>query len=147
VSLLSKPPIMRVAIVRDLDSTANFCFEGAPEPRYFAPCLEPYPALCRSVCYWSDAFPLQLNFPPTIAPQAGILKAGAAGIEFPLKAKHVLVPVIVGDAAAQRFTFSTSTLSGRSFDQLGSDDAWSEIFGQHVLGLACDCECRTAQRL
>jgi hypothetical protein len=138
---------MRVAIVRDLDSTANFCFEGAPEPRYFAPCLEPYPALCRSVCYWSDAFPLQLNFPPTIAPQAGILKAGAAGIEFPLKAKHVLVPVIVGDAAAQRFTFSTSTFSGRSFDQLGSDDAWSEIFGQHVLGLACDCECRTAQRL
>jgi hypothetical protein len=135
VSLLSKPPIMRVAIVRDLDSTANFCFEGAPEPRYFAPCLEPYPALCRSVCYWSDAFPLQLNFPPTIAPQAGILKAGAAGIEFPLKAKHVLVPVIVGDAAAQRFTFSTSTFSGRSFDQLGSDDARSGIFGQHVLGL------------
>jgi hypothetical protein len=114
---------MRVAIVRDLDSTANFCFEGAPEPRYFAPCLEPYPALCRSVCYWSHAPPLQLNFPPTIAPQAGILKAGAAGIEFPLKAKHVLVPVIVGDAAAQRFTFSTSTLSSRSFDQLGSDDA------------------------
>ena len=114
---------MRVEIVRDLDSTANSCFEGAPEPRYFAPCLEPYPALCRSVCYWSDAFPLQLNFPPTIAPQAGILKAGAAGIEFPLKAKHVLVPVIMGDAAAQRFTFSTSTFSSRSFDQLGSDDA------------------------
>jgi hypothetical protein len=114
VSLLSKPPIMRVAIVRDLDSTANFCFEGAPEPRYFAPCLEPYPALCRSVCYWSDAFPLQLNFPPTIAPQAGILKAGAAGIEFPLKAKHVLVPVIVGDAAAQRFTFLDSLRNERS---------------------------------
>ena len=138
---------MRVAIVRDLDSTANFCFEGAPEPRYFAPCLEPYPALCRSVCYWSDAFPLQLNFPPTIAPQAGILKAGAAGIEFPLKAKHVLVPVIVGDAAAQRFTFSTSTFSGRSFDQLGSDDARSGIFGLLINGCACNCECRTAQRL
>ena len=74
---------MRVAIVRDLDSTANFCFEGAPEPRYFAPCLEPYPALCRSVCYWSHAPPLQLNFPPTIAPQADILKAGGRGDRAP----------------------------------------------------------------
>jgi hypothetical protein len=76
-----------------------------------------------------------------------ILKAGAAGIERPLKAKHALVPAMMGAAAAQSYTFSTSTFSGRSFDQLGSDDAWSGIFGQHVLGLACDCECRTAQRL
>ena len=50
-------------------------------------------------------------------------RSEGARVEFPLKAKHVLVPVIVGDAAAQRFTFSTSTLSSRSFDQLGSDDA------------------------
>jgi len=26
------------------------CSEGLPGPRYFASCLEPYPALCRSVC-------------------------------------------------------------------------------------------------
>ena len=105
---------MRVAIVRDLDSTANFCFEGAPEPRYFAPCLEPYPALCRSVCYWSDAFPLQLNFPPTIAPQAGILKAGAAVIECLLKEKHVLTQVMIDAAVAQRFIFSESLSLRRS---------------------------------
>jgi hypothetical protein len=52
---------------------------------------------------------------------------------------------VMGAAAVQRFTFSTSTLSSRSFDQLGSDGARSGIFGQYVLGLACDCECRTAQ--
>ena len=37
--------------------------------------------------------------------------------------------------AVQRFTFSTSTLSSRSFDQLGSDGARSGIFEQYVLGL------------
>jgi hypothetical protein len=81
---------MRVAIVRDLDSTANSCFKGAPEPRYFAPCLEPYPAHCRSICYSSENPPPFTELPPTIAPQADILKAGAAGIEHPLKAKHAL---------------------------------------------------------
>eukprot|EP00964_Phaeocystis_antarctica_P022081 scaffold12259_cov63-Phaeocystis_antarctica.AAC.1 len=48
-----------------------------------------------------------LNFPPTLSPQAGILKAGAAGVELPLKAKHALAQVMMGAAAAQRFTFST----------------------------------------
>ena len=37
--------------------------------------------------------PPLLNFPPTLPPQAGILKAGAVGIEFSLKAKHALVLV------------------------------------------------------
>ena len=37
--------------------------------------------------------PPLLNFPPTLPPQAGILKAGAVGIEFLLKAKHALVLV------------------------------------------------------
>ena len=74
---------MRVAIVRDLDSTANSCFKGAPEPRYFAPCLEPYPALCRSICYPSENPPLLLTLPPTIAPQADILKAGGRGDRAP----------------------------------------------------------------
>ena len=41
----------------------------------------------------SDHDPALLNFPPTLPPQAGILKAGAAGIEFSLKSMHALVPV------------------------------------------------------
>jgi hypothetical protein len=53
-----------------------------------------------------------LNFPPTIAPQAGILKAGAAGIECPLEAKHVLALVMIDAAAAQRFTRRLAFLSG-----------------------------------
>ena len=138
---------MRVAIVRDLDSTANSCFEGAPEPRYFAPCLEPYPALCRSICYPRPRNPPSTELPPTIAPQADILKAGAAGIERPLKAKHALVPVMMGAAAAQNYTFSTSTFSGRSFDQLGSNDARSGIFGLLINGCACDAVQLTAQRV
>ena len=58
--------------------------------------------------------PPWLNSPPTIAPQAGILKAGAAGIECPLEAKHVLALVMIDAAAAQRFTFSESLSSSRS---------------------------------
>ena len=91
--------------------------------------------------------PPSAELPPTIAPQTDILKAGAAGIERPLKAKHALVPAMMGAAAAQSYTFSTSTFSGRSFDQLGSDDARSGIFGLLINGCACDCECPTAQRL
>ena len=41
----------------------------------------------------SDHDPALLNFPPTLPPQAGILKAGAAFIEFSLKSKHALVLV------------------------------------------------------
>ena len=52
--------------------------------------------------------PLWLNFPPTLSPQAGILKAGAVGIKFSLKAKHALAQVMMGAAAAQRFTFLDS---------------------------------------
>ena len=37
--------------------------------------------------------PTLLNSPPTLPPQAGILKAGGVGIEFSLKAKHALVLV------------------------------------------------------
>ena len=36
--------------------------------------------------------------------KAGILKAGAAGIEFPLKVKHALAQVMMGAAAARRYT-------------------------------------------
>ena len=59
----------------------------------------------------SDLRPLQLTPPPTLSPQAGILKAGAAGIECSLKAKHALVPVMLGAADAQRFTFDNSLSS------------------------------------
>jgi len=51
------------------------------------------------------AIPLLVNFPPTLSPQAGILKAGAAGVELPLKAKHALAQVMMGAASAQRFPF------------------------------------------
>ena len=58
--------------------------------------------------------PALLNFPPTLPPQAGILKAGAVGIEFSLKAKHALAQVMMGAAAAQRFTFLNSLTKRRS---------------------------------
>ena len=51
---------------------------------------------------------------PTLSPQAGILIAGAAGVELPLKAKHALAQVMMGAAAAQRFTFLESLAKRRS---------------------------------
>ena len=62
----------------------------------------------------SDHDPALLNFPPTLPPQAGILKAGAVGIEFSLKAKHALVLVMMGASAAQIFTFLESLSKKRS---------------------------------
>ena len=58
--------------------------------------------------------PPLLNFPPTLPPQAGILKAGAVGIEASLKSKHALVLVMMGTAAAQIFTFLESLSKKRS---------------------------------
>ena len=66
------------------------------------------------MCIRSDLRSLWLNFPPTLSPQAGILKAGAAGVELPLKAKHALAQVMMGAAAAQRFTFLDSLSKTRS---------------------------------
>ena len=62
----------------------------------------------------SDHDPPLLNFPPTLPPQAGILKAGAVGIKFSLKAKHTLVLVMMGASAAQIFTFLESLSKKRS---------------------------------
>ena len=62
----------------------------------------------------SDDDPALLNFPPTLPPQAGILKAGAVGIEFLLKAKHALAQVVMGAAAAQIFTLLDSLSKKRS---------------------------------
>ena len=50
------------------------------------------------------ASPLAELPPHPSSPQAGILKAGAVGIECSLKAKHTLAQVVMGAAAAQRFT-------------------------------------------
>ena len=66
------------------------------------------------MCILRDRCPLWLNFPPTLSPQAGILKAGAVGIEFLLKAKHALVLVMMGASAAQIFTFLESLSKKRS---------------------------------
>ena len=55
----------------------------SPEARYFAPCLVPYSALSFAAQHLLSVreTPPSTELPPTIAPQADILKAGAAGIE------------------------------------------------------------------
>ena len=62
----------------------------------------------------SDHDPALLNFAPTLPPQAGILKAGAVGIECSLNAKHALAQVVMGAAAAQIFTLLDSLSKNRS---------------------------------
>ena len=63
-----------------------------------------YTLMCVThVCYNLPSFAV-LNFTPPLPQQAGILKAGAAGIECSLKAKHALAQVVMGAAAAQIFT-------------------------------------------
>ena len=108
VSLSSKPHIMRVANVRDLDTTAISCFEGrrcawAPIFYILLPGLDPYPALSRSMRNPTRPHPLSpwAELRPHPSSTAGILKAGAAGIECSLKAKNVMVPVMIGATAAQ----------------------------------------------
>ena len=67
------------------------------------------------MCILRDRCHLWLNFPPTLSPQAGILKAGAVGVEFSLlKAKHALVLVMMGAAAAQIFSLLDSLSKKRS---------------------------------
>jgi len=89
----------------------------------------------------------ELQFAPNLPTQAGILKAGAAGIEFPLKAKHALAQVMVGGCRCRaKIHLPRLALKGALVNlALLSDGALSGIFGQYVLGLACDCECRTVQ--
>ena len=89
--------------------------------------------------------PLLVNFPPTLSPQAGILEAGAAGVGLPLKAKHALAQVMMGDAAAQRFTFLDLLAKRRSRTLLCSYGARTWTFEHDVIGCACYCECRTVQ--
>ena len=125
---------MRVAIVRDLDTTANSCFEGAPEPHYFTPCLDTYPALCRSICYRSEKTPLLLNFPPPLLRRPISSKRGLQGSSArSIKAKHALVPVMMGGAAAQRFTLLVFLPSQRSrkpglVRRRADQDLWARFY-------------------
>ena len=82
------------------------------------------------------AIPLLVNFPPTLSPQAGILEAGAAGVGLPLKAKHALAQVMMGDAAAQRFTFLDLLAKRRSRTLLCSYGARTWTFEHDVIGCA-----------
>ena len=99
----------RVATVRDFHISASSCFEGAPSPYPRPSSLHhtsiPTSPFARASALGPIAIPLLVNFPPTLSPQAGILKAGAAGVELPLKAKHALAQVMMGAASAQRFPF------------------------------------------
>ena len=113
VAFSSKPPFMRVP------SYATLTPRQTPNSKVCLSLITVF--LLRSL---SRTLPQHLlttrRNPPllkggsTIAPQAGILKAGAVGIECPLKAKHVLVPVMVGAAAVQRFSLSSVLSSSRS---------------------------------
>ena len=105
----------RVAITGDLHMTASSGFEGVPSPQYIASYLDTYLALCPSMCnsFAPRREPPWLNFTPTLPPQAGILKAGAAVIECSLKAEYLLVPVMIGAAATQTFSLSTELSSSR----------------------------------
>ena len=116
-------------------------------PDILHPASNPIPHFAAASAIRVRETPLLLNFPPPLLRRPTSSKRGAAGIERPLKAKHALVPVMMGAAAAQNYTFSTSTFSGRSFDQLGSNDARSGIFGLLINGCACDAVQLTAQRV
>ena len=79
-------------------------------PRYPAYCLDTCPALCRSMCYPLRRSPLWTNFPPPLRRRPAFSKRGLRGSSDALKAKYLLVPVMMEAAAAQRFTLS-ATLS------------------------------------
>ena len=55
---------------------------------------------------------------------------GAVGIESSLKAKHALVPVMMGAAAAQRFTCLVLLPSQRSLTWLWSDGAAQDFWAR-----------------
>ena len=122
----SKSRSTRVAIVHNLDTTANFYFEGVIVPRILNPASIPSLTLPQHLLTAQRILP-SLNFPPTNAPQAGILEErGLRGSRvLASRESHVLGAVPMAAAAARRFTFSTFALSKRSFDLLCFDDARS----------------------
>ena len=60
-----------------------------------------------------------------------------------LNANYLLAPVMMEAAAAQTFTFSTTSSSSRSLSLLCSDGARSCNFEHDLIGGACNYECRT----
>ena len=89
-------------------------------PRYPAYCLDTCPALCRSMCYPLRRSPLWTNFPPPLLRRPASSKRGPRESSDELKAKYLLAPVMMEAAAAQRFTFSTTSSSSRSLSLLCS---------------------------
>ena len=94
-------------------------------PRYPAYCLDTCPALSRSMCYPLRRSPLWTNFPPPLLRRPASSKRGPRESSDELKAKYLLAPVMMEAAAAQRFTFSTTSSSSRSLSLLCSDGARS----------------------
>ena len=111
-------------------------------PQYPAYCLDTCPALCRSMCYPLRRSPLWTNFPPPLLRRPASSKRGPRESSDDLKAKYLLAPVMMEAAAAQRFTFSTTSSSSRSLSLLCSDGARSCNFWHDLIGCACNYECR-----
>ena len=89
-----------------------------PSPDILHPASNPISHFAAASAIGPTRAPPVAEVPPRLC-SAGrhphsILKAGAAGIEFPLKEKHVLTQLVMGAAAAQRFSFSESLSSSRS---------------------------------
>ena len=112
-------------------------------PRYPAYCLDTCPALCRSMCYPLRRSPLWTNFPPPLLRRPASSQRGPRESSCELNAKYLLAPVMMEAAAAQIFTFSTTSSSSRSLSLLCSDGARSCNFEHDLIGGACNYECRT----
>ena len=113
-------------------------------PQYPAYCLDTCPALCRSMCYPLRRSPLWTNFPPPLLRRPASSKRGPRESSDDLKAKYLLAPVMMEAAAAQRFTFSTTSSSSRSL-KLALLRPRSCNFGHDLMGWACNHEFRTVR--
>ena len=171
VSFSSSPPITRVAIIRGLHITASTGIESAPSHNIPHPASTPSPhfaAACAILCD-DPPFglpsprhcavgrskrglrgsmrrsPLWTNFPPPLLRRPASSKRGPRESSDELKAKYLLAPVMMEAAAAQRFTFSTTSSSSRSLSLLCSDGARSCNFWHDLIGCGCNYECRTVR--
>ena len=145
VSSSSKPPMTRVAIVRNLHTAASVGFEGAPCHDILHTASIPAPHLAAACAILCDDPPLWTNFPPPLLRRPASSKRGPRESSDELKAKYLLAPVMMEAAAAQRFTFSTTSSSSRSLSLLCSDGARSCNFWHDLIGCGCNYECRTVR--